>query len=110
LVFILFQGGLVTQRSVLRSVAAPAGTLATIGVLLTAGATFCILRYVVGWSFDLSFLLAAVISSTDAAATFSILRHQSLRPRLASTLEVESAANDPMAILLTLVVIEALTS
>ena len=51
-----------------------------------------------------------MISSTDAAATFPILRRRSLRPRLASTIEIESAANDPMAILLTLVVVEALTA
>jgi cell volume regulation protein A len=110
LVFILFQGGLVTKLSVLRAVALPAGGMATWGVVLTAAATFCVLHLVLGWSFDRSLLLSSVISSTDAAATFSILRRQSLRPRLASTIEIESAANDPMAILLTLVVVEALTS
>jgi len=55
-------------------------------------------------------LLAVIISSTDAAATFSILRRQQLPRRLSSTLEIESAANDPMAILLTLAAIEAFTS
>lgn len=110
LVFILFQGGLVTKRSVLRAVALPAGGMATWGVVLTAAATLGVLHLIVGWPFDRSLLVAAVISSTDAAATFSILRRQSLRPRLASTIEIESAANDPMAILLTLVVVEALTS
>lgn len=110
LVFILFQGGLATKRSVLRSVALPAGGMATWGVVLTAGATFAVLHFGLGWPFDRSLLLAAVISSTDAAATFSILRRQSLRPRLGSTIEIESAANDPMAILLTVVVVEALTS
>ena len=110
LVFILFHGGFVTKRSVLRAVALPAGGMATWGVVLTAVATFCVLYLGLGWAFDRSLLLAAVISSTDAAATFSILRHQSLRPRLASTIEIESAANDPMAILLTLVVVEVLTS
>src|SRR5690554_5107543 len=110
LVFILFYGGLVTERSVLRKVALPAGGLATWGVVLTAALMFVVLRFVLGWSFELSLLLAAVICSTDAAATFSILRRQSLRPRLASTVEVESAANDPMAILLTLVVVEALSA
>jgi cell volume regulation protein A len=110
LVFILFHGGLVTKRSVLRSVALPAGGMATWGVILTAAAVFCVLHFAVGWTFERSLLLAAVISSTDAAATFSILRRQSLRPRLASTIEIESAANDPMAILLTLVVVESLTS
>lgn len=110
LVFILFHGGLATERSVLKSVALSAGGLATWGVLLTAAAVFCALYLGLGWPFARSLLLAAVISSTDAAATFSILRRQSLRRRLASTIEIESAANDPMAILLTLVVVEALTS
>lgn len=110
LVFILFHGGLATKRSVLRTVALPAGGMATWGVVLTAGTVFCVLHLGLGWTFDRSILLAAVISSTDAAATFSILRRQSLRPRLASTIEIESAANDPMAILLTLVVVEALTA
>ncbi|MBP7675949.1 MAG: cation:proton antiporter, partial [Thermoanaerobaculia bacterium] len=110
LVFILFHGGLVTKGSVLRTVALPAGGMATWGVVLTAATMFGILHLGLGWAFERSLLLAAVISSTDAAATFSILRRQSLRPRLASTIEVESAANDPMAILLTLVVVEALTA
>jgi cell volume regulation protein A len=110
LVFILFQGGLVTKRSVLRAVALPAGGMATWGVVLTATAVFSVLYLGLGWSSERSLLLAAVISSTDAAATFSILRRQSLRPRLASTIEIESAANDPMAILLTVVVVGALTS
>lgn len=110
LVFILFQGGLVTKRSVLKAVALPAGGMATWGVVLTAAGVFCALHFGLGWAFDRSLLLAAVISSTDAAATFSILRRQSLRPRLASTIEIESAANDPMAILLTVVVVQALTA
>lgn len=110
LVFILFHGGLATERSILRVVALPAGGMATWGVVLTAATAFCVLHFGLDWAFDRSLLLAAVISSTDAAATFSILRRQSLRPRLASTIEIESAANDPMAILLTLVVVEALTS
>lgn len=110
LVFILFHGGLVTERSVLRTVALPAGGMATWGVVLTAASLFALLHFGLHWTFERSLLLASVISSTDAAATFSILRRQSLRSRLASTIEVESAANDPMAILLTIVVVEALTS
>ncbi len=110
LVFILFHGGLVTKRSVLKTVALPAGGMATWGVVLTAIVTFGVLRLGLGWPLERSLLLAAVISSTDAAATFSILRRQSLRPRVASTLEIESAANDPMAVLLTVVAVEALTA
>ncbi|MCK6459305.1 MAG: potassium/proton antiporter [Planctomycetes bacterium] len=106
LVFILFQGGLSTKHAELRAVALPAGGLATWGVVLTAAATFGCLYGPLGWPFDRALLSAVVISSTDAAATFSILRRQSLPPRLASTIEIESAANDPMAILLTMIAVE----
>jgi cell volume regulation protein A len=110
LVFILFQGGFATRRDSLRLVALPAIGMATWGVVLTALATFLVLWGVLGWAYQLAALIAVIISSTDAAATFSILRRQSLPPRLASTVEVESAANDPMAILLTLVAVEAFAS
>lgn len=110
LVFILFQGGFATKREDLRAVALPALGLATWGVLLTAAATFACLHLVFGWSTEKSLLLAVIISSTDAAATFSILRRQALPGRLASTIEIESAANDPMAILTTLIVVEAYAS
>lgn len=110
LVFILFHGGFVTERRNFQAVALPAGGLATWGVLLTAGVTFVCLRYWLGWSFELALLLSVIISSTDAAAIFSILRTKSLPPKLSSTVEIESAANDPMAILLTIVAVEALAS
>jgi cell volume regulation protein A len=110
LVFILFHGGLATKRANLKAVALPAGGLATWGVILTAAMTFGFLHFVLGWETAKSLLLAVVISSTDAAATFSILRRQALPTRLSSTIELESAANDPMAILLTLVVVEGLSS
>lgn len=107
LVFILFQGGFATKREDLQAVALPALGLATWGVLLTAAATFVCLHFLLGWSTEKSLLLAVIISSTDAAATFSILRRQALPSRLGSTIEIESAANDPMAILTTLIVVEA---
>jgi cell volume regulation protein A len=107
LVFILFQGGFATKREDLRAVALPALGLATWGVLLTAALTFACLRFALDWPFQLALLLSVIISSTDAAATFSILRRQALPGKLASTIEIESAANDPMAILSTLVVVEA---
>ena len=110
LVFILFHGGFMTKRADFRAVALPAGGLATWGVLLTAVVMFAVLRWGLGWSMELSLLLSVVISSTDAAAIFSILRRQSLAPRLSSTIEIESAANDPMAILLTTVAVAALAS
>lgn len=110
LVFILFHGGLATKRADFKAVALPAGGMATWGVILTAAITFGVLRFVLGWNADASLLLAVVISSTDAAATFSILRRQSLPSKLSSTIEIESAANDPMAILLTLVVVDGLVT
>lgn len=109
LVFILFYGGLSTKRSDFKNVALPAGGLATWGVVLTAAVTFCMLFGVLDWTFEKALLLAVIVSSTDAAAIFSILRRQSLPPKLSSTVEIESAANDPMAILLTVAVVEMLT-
>lgn len=110
LVFILFHGGFVTKRADFRAVALPAGGLATWGVILTALISFAILRFLLHWPFELSLLLSVIISSTDAAAIFSILRRQSLQRRLSSTVEIESAANDPMAILLTVLAIQALST
>ena len=109
LVLILFHGGFSTRQSDFKAVALPASGMATWGVALTAVATFCMLYTLFGWPFDKALLLAAIISSTDAAAIFSILRRQPLPKKLASTVEIESAANDPMAILLTVAVIETLT-
>src|SRR5690606_14380654 len=108
LVFILFHGGFLTKREDFRAVALPAGGLATWGVLITAGVSFLFLHSLLGWSFELSLLLSVIISSTDAAAIFSILRRQALPRRLSSLVEIESAANDPMAILMTTVAVTAL--
>lgn len=110
LVFILFHGGFSTKTSDFRAIALPAGGLATWGVVLTAAGTFISLHFFLHWSLEKALLLAAIISSTDAAATFSILRRQPLPQRLSSTVEIESAANDPMAVLLTIAVIDWLTS
>lgn len=109
LVFILFQGGFSTNRENFRAVALPAGGLATWGVVLTATITFLVLWGVLRWPLEMAILPAVIVSSTDAAATFSILRRQSLSTRLSSTLEIESAANDPMAILLTAAAVQAFT-
>lgn len=110
LVFILFHGGFMTKRAHFRAVALPATGLATWGVLLTAAVAFIMLHWVCGWPRDLALLLAVIISSTDAAAIFSILRAHSLPPKLSSTVEIESAANDPMAILMTTVAVSSLAS
>lgn len=110
LVFILFHGGFVTKKALFRAVALPAGGLATWGVLITAGILFAILHWGFGWSYEISLLLSVIISSTDAAAIFSILRRHALPSRLSSTVEIESASNDPMAIVLTTLAVASLAS
>lgn len=110
LVFILFNGGFGIPRRQFARVALPAGGMAVWGVILTAGLTFVVLWKLLGWPFEKSILIAAIISSTDAAATLSILRRYTLPKRLANTLIIESAANDPMAVLLTVVAVQFLSS
>jgi cell volume regulation protein A len=109
LVLILFDGGLNTELAALRRVIAPAGLLATAGVVGTAGITALGAR-ALGFGWPGAFLLGAIVSSTDAAAVFSILRGAGLqvRARLSRLLEIESGLNDPMAVILTLSVTRAL--
>jgi potassium/hydrogen antiporter len=103
---ILFEGGLSTSWRRLRQVAVPAALLSTVGVAVTAVLTGLAAYYV----FDLTrleaVLLGAVVSSTDAAAVFATLRYTNIRRRLARTLEAETGGNDPMAIALTIGLIE----
>lgn len=110
LVFILLHGGFMTKRADFRSVALPAGGMATWGVIITSAVLFSFLHWGLGWSFTHALLPAVIISSTDAAAIFSILKNQSLPQKLKSTIEIESAANDPMAIMLTTVAVASLAS
>lgn len=110
LILILFHGGFSTKIADLKNVALAAGGMATWGVVLTAVATFVCLHFLFNWSLEKALLLGAIISSTDAAAIFSILRRQPLPQRLSTTVEIESASNDPMAVLLTVAVIDWLTS
>lgn len=111
LVLILFDGGLNTAMSSVRRVLAPAGLLATLGVAGTGAATALGAR-ALGFSWGESFLVGAIVSSTDAAAVFSSLRGAGIqvRPRLTHLLEVESGVNDPMAVILTLSVTRALVT
>jgi cell volume regulation protein A len=104
LVLILFDGGLNTPLSALRRVAAPAGILATVGVAAIAGLT-AVGAYLLGLAWPEALLVGAVVSSTDAAAVFSVLRGSGLhlKRRVGVTLEVESGINDPAAIILTTV-------
>ena len=82
--------------------------LATVGVVLTTALVGVAARLVLGFPWLQSFLLGAVVSSTDAAAVFFLLRVGGihLRDRVRSVLEVESGVNDPMAIFLTVTLVE----
>jgi cell volume regulation protein A len=102
LIAILFEGGLTTSWRDLRPVAAPAGVLSTFGVVVTALVTAVAAYALFDLSWSKSLLLGAVVGSTDAAAVFVTLRFTRLRRRLATLLAVESGANDPMAVALTL--------
>jgi cell volume regulation protein A len=110
LALILFDGGLRTRLVTFRSVLAPSLTLATIGVMLTALFAAPFAKYLLGVGWIESLLVGAVVSSTDAAAVFFLVHAQGLRlrPRVAATLEVESATNDPFAIFMAIVLVEVL--
>ena len=99
---ILFEGGLSTSWRRLRRVAAPAALLSTVGVVATALLTGVAAYWLFGLSWLEAVLLGAVVSSTDAAAVFATLRFTIIRRRLARTLEAETGLNDPVAIALTL--------
>ena len=101
LVFVLFYGGFGTKETDLKPVIKVTLVLATFGVLLTATITGIIFSFVSGWDIKTALLLGAIISSTDAAAVFSILRTKTIKKEISSITEIESAANDPMAILTT---------
>lgn len=108
LVFILFAGGFGTSATTFRSVVGPTSLLATLGILVTAGSTGFLFSLLSGWPLSKSILVAVIISSTDAAAVFSILRTRAIRRKVAAITEIESAANDPMAIIATGFVISLL--
>ncbi len=111
LVFIMFYGGFNTKWDVAKSVAGKAIALSTLGVLITAGITTLLCRFVLGLSFAESFLIGSVLSSTDAASVFAILRKKklNLKDGTASILEVESGSNDPVSYLLTIIAIGIIT-
>jgi cell volume regulation protein A len=107
LVLILFDGGLSTRFAHVRPSLGPAMTLATVGVIVTAGVVAIAARALgLGWT--QAILLGAVVSPTDAAAVFSVLRGSGihLQHRVGATIELESGLNDPMAVLLTVAMTE----
>src|SRR5690606_7202309 len=110
LAIILFDGGLRTTLEAFRKVLAPSVLLATVGVFITAGITGLAASWITGVPLLLGLLLGSIVGSTDAAAVFAVLRSKglNLRERLSALLEVESASNDPMAIFLTVGLLQVL--
>lgn len=108
LAVILLDGGLRTRLHVFRLGVRPALLLATLGVLLTAGLVGLFTWWLTDVDWRLALMLGGIIASTDAAAVFNVIKSAGLRlnDRVASTLEVESGLNDPMAIFITVFLIE----
>jgi cell volume regulation protein A len=111
LVLILFAGGLDTEWEEVRPILWQGLSLSTIGVLLTALLVGVFVSWVQGFSFLEGLLLGAIVSTTDAAAVFMVLRARNANfpRRLIQLLELESGSNDPMAVVLTIALIRLLT-
>ncbi len=112
LALILFDGGLRTRFATFRSVLAPAGTLATLGVVVSSALVAPVAVYAFDLNWIQGLLVGSMVASTDAAAIFFLMhaRGLRLRPRVGATIEVESGTNDPFAIFLTIVLVEILLS
>lgn len=112
LALILFDGGLQTPLSAIKQVWKPSATLATVGVLITGAVTGLAASYILDIPLLQGLLLGAIVGSTDAAAVFALLRNAGihLNKKLKATLEIESASNDPMAIFLTIGMLEILVN
>lgn len=112
LAVILFDSGFGTPVAVLRHAALPAVSLATVGVAATTLIFGLAAYYLTAFSWLESFLLGAAVASTDAAAVFFLLRagNLNIRERVRSTLEIESGSNDPIAIFLTITLVEVIAA
>lgn len=110
LIFIIFYGGFGTKWSTARPVIKESAFLATFGVLITAALTGLFCHFALKWGWIESMLMGSVVSSTDAASVFSILRSHKmgLKNNTAPMLEIESGSNDPCSYLLTVIMISLL--
>ena len=100
LVLILAEGGLTTRWSGIRRSVAPAAVLSTVGVVVSVGVVAVAARYVLQLEWPVALLIGAILSSTDAAAVFSVLRTVPLPRRLSGMLEAESGFNDAPVVIL----------
>ena len=112
LVFIMFYGGFGTNWDMAKPVAVPSILMSSLGVIITAGLTGLFCHLVIKTSLLEGFLIGSIVASTDAASVFTILRAQklNLKGSLASLLEVESGSNDPIAYMMTLIVLTMMKS
>lgn len=112
LCFILFQGGLDTNWAATRPVVRRGLSLATVGVLGTAGIMAAFSHFAFGFPWLVAWLLGAIVSSTDASAVFSVLKERKLglKGDVTPLLEFESGGNDPMAVFLTVGLLELIAS
>ena len=110
LVFVMFYGGFGTRWSSVRPVIGESALLASAGVVVTAASVALFCHYALGWQWAESLLMGSVISSTDAASVFSILRTKSLglKRNTSPILEVESGSNDPCSYMLTAICLSLL--
>jgi potassium/hydrogen antiporter len=109
LIIILFEGGLQTNWKNVKPVIVPSLSLATIGVLITSGIVAAAAKLILNLDWLEAVLFGAIVGSTDAAAVFAVLKNHNISPKLGSTLEAESGSNDPMAVFLTVAMIEMIT-
>ena len=112
LAVILFDSGFGTPIKAFKAAAVPAVLLASVGLLITASLFAVAAIILMGFTFIEGLLLGSIVASTDAAAVFFLLRISgiNIRDQITSTLEVESGTNDPMAIFLTITLVELITS
>ncbi|MBQ9547914.1 MAG: potassium/proton antiporter [Bacteroidales bacterium] len=110
LIFIMFYGGFGTRWDAVKPIVGVAGLLSTLGVVITALITGVFCHLVLRWGWAESLLLGSVVSSTDAASVFSILKSKrlNLKNYSAPILEVESGSNDPIGHMLTITMISVL--
>lgn len=112
LVFIMFYGGFGTNWKMAKPVAVPSILMSSLGVVITAGLTGLFCHLVINTTLLEGILIGAIVASTDAASVFAVLRAQklNLKGSLASLLEVESGSNDPIAYMMTLIVLTMMKS